>query len=160
MRQIARRKQLQIIIDSGAISHFMSKDLNSPKEGASYKTVFLPDNRQLRKSNKTKLPFDKLSDTAQEADILPGLKKSLLSVNKMPEEGYTTVFHPGDEGVIICKQESITISTSQPPVFQWCKSNTRKLWTVLAERHEEIQEETHNVYSLPSIPQTLCRPNI
>ncbi len=64
MRQTARRKQQQIIIDSGTTSHFMSKDLNLPTEGASYKTVFLPDNRQLRTLNKTKLPFDKLSDAA------------------------------------------------------------------------------------------------
>jgi hypothetical protein len=134
MRQIARRKQQQIIIDSGATSHFMSKDLNLPTEGASYKTVFLPDNRQLQMSNRTKLPFDKLSDIAREADILLGLKRSLLSVNKMSEAGYITVFHLGNEGVTIHKQGTITISTSQG-----CKSNTEKLWMVLAETDEEIQ---------------------
>jgi hypothetical protein len=42
----------------------MSKYLNLPTEEASYKTVFLPDNRQLQMSNKTKLPFDKLLDAA------------------------------------------------------------------------------------------------
>ncbi len=67
MRQITRRKQQKIIIDSGAISHFMSKDLNLPTEGASYKSIFLPDKRQLQmpiKTSKTKLPFDNMSDTA------------------------------------------------------------------------------------------------
>jgi hypothetical protein len=87
----------------------MSKDLNLPTDGASYKTIFLPDNRQIQTSNKTKLPFDQLSDALQEADILPGLKKSLLSVNKMSEEGYTTAFHLGNKGVTIHKQGTITI---------------------------------------------------
>jgi hypothetical protein len=94
-------------------------------------------------------------DAAQEEDVLPGLKKSLLSVNKMSEEGYITVFNPADEGVTIHKQGTITISTSEPPVLQGCKSNTEKLWTVLVEMDEAIQEETHSMYSLPSIPQTI-----
>jgi hypothetical protein len=64
----------------------------------------------------------------------------------MSEEGYTTVFHLGNEGVTIHKQGTITISTSEPPVLQgWCNSNTKKLWTVLAETDEAIQEETHNM---------------
>jgi hypothetical protein len=47
-------------------------------------------------ANKTLLPFEQLTKVAQEADVLPGLKKSLASVNKWSEEGYTTVFHPGE----------------------------------------------------------------
>jgi hypothetical protein len=73
----------------------------------------------------------------------------------MSEEGYTTVFHPSNEGVNIHKQGTIIISSSQPLVLQGCKSNTEKLLMVLAEMDEEIQEETHNEYSLPSIPQTI-----
>ena len=34
-RRIARRREHKIIIDSGATSHFVSKDLNLPTEGAS-----------------------------------------------------------------------------------------------------------------------------
>ncbi len=68
-----------------------------PKDGASNKEVFLPDNLKLKTSHKTKLPFKRLSDAVREAHILPGLKRSLLSVNKMSEEGHTTIFHPGEE---------------------------------------------------------------
>jgi hypothetical protein len=45
------------------------------------------------------------------------LKQSLLSVNKMSEGGYTTIFHPGEEGVSIHKQGTLTITTSKPPVL-------------------------------------------
>ncbi len=95
-------------------------------------------------------------DAAQEVVVLPGLKESLLSINKLSEEGYTTVFHPGNMGVTIHKKGAIAITTSEPPVLQGCKSNSVKLWTVSAETDEAInQEETHNVYSLPSTPQKI-----
>ena len=90
-----------MIIDSGATSHFISEEMNLPKGNKSNKEVFLPDNTTLRTSTKTKLPFTQLSDGAREADILPGLKRSLMSVSKMSEEGYTTIFHPGKNGVTV-----------------------------------------------------------
>ena len=74
-----------------------------PKKGKSNKEVYLPDNTKLQAWYRTKLPFDQLSEKAREADILPGLKTPLISVNKMAEEGYTTIFHPGEEGVTIHK---------------------------------------------------------
>lgn len=52
----------------------IKKDLNSPMEGASNKEVYLPNNAKLKMSLQTKLPFENLTNTAREADILPGLK--------------------------------------------------------------------------------------
>ena len=126
----ARRQEQRMIIDSGATSHFISEDMDLPKGGKSSKQVYLPDDTTLRTSTKTKLPFPKLSEAAQEADILPGLKRSLLSVNKMSEEGYTTIFHPGEEGGTIHEEGSIQIIMTEPPVLQGCKLNGEKLWTV------------------------------
>jgi hypothetical protein len=37
MRQLARRREHKIIINSGATSHFMSEDLNLPSDGLSNK---------------------------------------------------------------------------------------------------------------------------
>ncbi len=48
--RITRQRQNKIIIDSGATSHFMSKDLHLPTEGASNKEVYLPNNAKLRTS--------------------------------------------------------------------------------------------------------------
>jgi hypothetical protein len=73
----------------------------------------------------------------------------------MSEEGYTTIFYPGKEGVSIHKKGTLTITTSKPPVLQGCKSNQEKLWTVSAKQNDQISEEANNVYSLPSIPQTI-----
>jgi hypothetical protein len=94
-------------------------------------------------------------DAARGADILPGLKQSLLSVNKMSEKEYTTIFHPGEEGVSIHKKGTLTITASKPPVLQGCKSNQEKLWMVSAKQNDQTSEEANNVYSLPSIPQTI-----
>ncbi len=49
----------------------------------------------------TELPLEQLSAKAREADILPGLKTPLTSINKMAKEGYMTIFLPGKKGVIV-----------------------------------------------------------
>jgi hypothetical protein len=92
----AKRIKKQMIINSAVTSNFISNKLDLPKTGASNITVYLPDNSTLQTSDKTMLPFEQLSKEAREAHILPGLKKSLLSVNKMAENGYTTIFHEGN----------------------------------------------------------------
>ena len=131
----------------------MPEDLNLPKEGTSHKEVFLPNNEKLRTSGGIKLPFDALSNAAREADILPGLKRSLLSVSKMSEEGYMTIFHPGEEGVTIHKQGTINLTTSAPPVLKGVKD--AKLWTISATDDSMHKDEVNNVYSLPSIPHII-----
>jgi hypothetical protein len=119
----SQQSQHSIIIDSGATSHFMSKDLNLPRTGLSQIEVFLPDNSKLQSSRKTQLPFQQLAPKPREADIIPGLTKSLLSINKMSENGYTTVSLSGNKGVTIHKEGTLTIMTSEPPVLQGCKAN-------------------------------------
>jgi hypothetical protein len=104
MRRLARKREHKLTKDSGATSNFVCRELNLPKDGISNKEVFLPDDSKLKTSHKTKLPIKQLSDAAREAHILPGLKQSLLSVNKMSEVWYTTIFHPGEEGVSIHKK--------------------------------------------------------
>ncbi len=105
IRRSEGRKEKQhkhkIIIDSGATSHFMSPELNLPNKGPSNKEVYLPDVTKLMMENKTLLPFEQLSRAARKAEVLPGLKKSLASINKWSEEGYTTVFHPSKKGVTV-----------------------------------------------------------
>jgi hypothetical protein len=102
-RRTKRQKEHQIIINSGATSHFMSKELKLPKLGESNKSVYLPINAKLTTSYKTQLPFEHLLDRARQADVFPGLKKSLMSINKTLQEGYATVFHPREEEETIHK---------------------------------------------------------
>ena len=124
-RRIARRQEKRnqkeeerIIIDSGATLHFITEDLNLPRTGPSELTVYLPDDSTLKSIGTTQIPFEQLSTQARNANILPGLTKSLISVNKMAESGYTTIFRPGDEGVTFHKEGTLTITTSAPPVLQ------------------------------------------
>jgi hypothetical protein len=98
----------------------MSKELNLPKTGRSQITVFLPDDSTLQATSMTQLPFKELSTKAREANIIPRLTKSLLSVNKMAENGYTTIFRPGNKEVTIHKEGTLTITMSEPPVLQGC----------------------------------------
>ena len=144
-----------MIIDSGATSHFISEDMNLPKGEKSNKQIYLPDDSTLRSSTKTKLPFDRLSETAREADIVPGLKRSIMSVNKMSEEGYTTIFHPREEGVTIHQEGSVQITMTEPPILHGSKINGEKLWTISGKTGKNKREEVSNVYSLPSVQQSV-----
>jgi hypothetical protein len=158
-RRAEKRKEKQhqqmIIINSGATSHFMSKELDLPNTGPSNKEVYLPDNMKLMTANKTLLPFEQLTKAAQEADVIPGLKKSLASVNKWSEEGYTPVFHPGKKGVTVHNPETLTMTTSEPPVLQGYKPRGAKLWTVSTNHDSNKQEQSNNIYSLPLTAQSI-----
>ncbi len=82
----------------------MRGELDLPTTGPSQITLYLPNNSTLQATSKTQLPFKQLSTEAREATILPGLTKSLMSINKMAENGYTTIFRPGNKGVMIHKK--------------------------------------------------------
>lgn len=130
-RRIERRRAMKLVIDSGATSNFVPEEMNLPKMGRSTKEVFLPDNTTLKATYQTELPFQQLNKKARVADILPGLKTPLVSVNKMANEGYTTVFHPREQGVTIHKPGTITITMSEPPVLQGCKEKGETFVTIL-----------------------------
>jgi hypothetical protein len=66
-----------------------------------------------------------------------------------------TVFHPGKKGVTVHKPGTLTMTTSEPPILQGHKPGGEKLWTFSANQDPNKQEETHNVYNLPSIEQSI-----
>jgi hypothetical protein len=92
-------------------------------------------------------PFNKLSNKARKTDILPGLKPPLMSMNKMAKEGYTTVFHPGKEGVTVHKPGTFKILTTDKPVLT--RSNLKGLWPVTTNENEP-KEKANHAYSIPS----------
>jgi hypothetical protein len=73
----------------------------------------------------------------------------------MAENGYTTIFRPGNEGVTIHKKGTLTIAMSEPPVLQGCKKRGAKLGTVSAPTTNDEREEVANVYNLPLISQMI-----
>ena len=84
---------------------------------------------------------------AQEADILPGLKRPLMSVNTMSNEGYTTVFHPGKKSATVHKPGTFRILPTDKPVLTGINSNG--LWTV-STKEIDIKENINHAYSIPS----------
>ncbi len=142
----SQQKQQNIIFGSGATSHFMSEELNLPETGPSQITVYLLDDSTLQATSKAQLLIEQLSSEAREA---------LLSINKMAENGYTTIFRPGNEGVTIHKKGTLTITTSEPPVLQGCKKKEANLWTVSAAATDNECKIVANMYNIPSINQTI-----
>ena len=47
-RRLARRIEKQMVIDSGATTHFCSEEMDLPKEGESNKAVYLPNGDIIR----------------------------------------------------------------------------------------------------------------
>jgi len=161
-----QRTASTMVIDSGATSSFVRPEENLPITGHSNKIVNLPDGSSIHATHTTMLPFDSLTAEARKAVVLPGLRpNSLISVGKLADADYTTIFHPRGEGVTIHSKNSFRLKTFLKPVLQgWRDSNG--LWRLSrvnnpvelkksARAHEMKTETAANVYSLPSIPQTI-----
>ncbi len=114
----------------------------------SNKTIYLPDDTILKAFDKSMLPLNKITNKVREVDILPGLKQPPISMNKMSDEGYTTVFHPGEKGVTVHKPRTIKILTTNKPVLKGSKA--KGLWSVTTNQSEQ-KETANNAYSIPSI---------
>jgi hypothetical protein len=119
--------------------------MNLPNMGPSNKTIYLPDDTTLQASAKTMLPFTELSSKAREADIIPGLTRPLMSVNKMANEGYTTVFHPRNKGVTVHAAGTIKILTTAKPVLTGTYSNG--LWSIPPTTTETLKMQTTHTAS-------------
>jgi hypothetical protein len=94
--------------------------------------------------------------------VLPGLQpNSLVSVGKLADAGYTTIFYPAGREVSVHQKKSVHIRLLHKPVLQgWQDENG--LWQLSREPTVPIlvsktakQEAASNVYSLPSIPQAI-----
>jgi len=88
-----------MVLDSSATSHFMGSEENLPNTGPSEKVVPLPNGSTIKASHTTNLPFPSLSAEARRTDVLPALRQNMLiSVGKLADADYTTIFHPRGEG--------------------------------------------------------------
>ncbi len=150
-----------MVVDSGATSSFVHLEENLPITGLSSKVVNLPNRPAIKATHTTMLPFESLSDEARKADVLPGLQpNSLISVSKIADANYTPIFHPRREGVTVHKKNTFWLQLLCKPVLQgWRDANG--LWQLSRDQRKPIrgsrrkQEVAANVYSLPSMPQTI-----
>jgi hypothetical protein len=82
------------ILDTGATTGTALEEDKEALEDTgmtSSKTFMFPD-KQTRKATKTVLLKHKLCPTAREMNIVPGPHSTLVSVPKLAEAGYTTIF--------------------------------------------------------------------
>ena len=108
-----------MVIDSGSTSHFATETIHLPHTGIpSTKQVRLPDGNIIKGSQQATIPSSTFPTNAKRVDVLPNLQKSLFSVGKVADEGYTTVFHPRNGGATIHKEGTITITTTEPAKIQ------------------------------------------
>eukprot|EP00804_Cyclotella_cryptica_P029656 CCRYP_019045-RA/>CCRYP_019045-RA protein AED:0.39 eAED:0.39 QI:0/-1/0/1/-1/1/1/0/453 len=124
--------------------------------GLSNKIVVTADGTEHPTSHTALLPTRALSKGAREALVIPGMQqKALMSVSTLVNNGYTTVFLPGHQGVHIYCAEDVNISPSAPPSLQGWRDN-RGLWMVPIDDAPaispsiDITESANSVYELPS----------
>ena len=160
-RQTLPRGESSMVLDSGATSHFVRPEEDLSITGLSNKIVNLPDGSTIQATHTATLPFDALSPQARQADVLPGLRpNSLVSVGKLADANYTTIFHPKGKGVTVHHNNSVRLKLLRKPVLQgWRDSNG--LWRLSRDQSKQLpakkkaNEQAANVYSLPSIEQTI-----
>ena len=151
-----------MVLDSGATSSFVMPQENLPITGPSNKMVNLLNGSSIQASHTTLLPFQSLSMMARKADVLPGLKpNSLVSVGKLADANYTTIFHPKENGVTIHQMGTYQLKLLCAPIIQgWRDKNG--LWRLSKDQPRNAimsskrnQEIVANVFNLPSIPQVI-----
>ena len=92
---------------------------------ASTKTFMFPDKRT-NKATKRMLMKHNLRPAAREMNIVPGLHSTLISVPKLADAGYTTVFSKA--GAKIYDDYTTNITASNPPVLNADRCNSTGLW--------------------------------
>lgn len=143
-----------MIVDSGATSHFGRPDghfIRTNKK--STKRVFLPDGSKIPATTKAILPFDTVPNDVKEVHVLPKLNHSLLSVGKFADKGYTTIFHPYQQGVTLHREGTVKIEQSCEPDLQGCRARSGLWEMALVEQQQKAivnKEQLNSVYDLPS----------
>eukprot|EP00804_Cyclotella_cryptica_P020090 CCRYP_014884-RA/>CCRYP_014884-RA protein AED:0.24 eAED:0.24 QI:0/0/0/0.75/0.33/0/4/0/1279 len=151
----------QAMLDSGASKTFVNTHNGMELTGVSDKVIVTADGTEVPATNTALIPLPALSKGARQAIVVPGLKqKALLSVGTLADNGYTTIFLPGKQGVDIYKNTDVTISATRPPLLQGCRDH-RGLWMVpMGDTQDvspglDVAETALNVYELPSTKEVV-----
>ena len=162
------RKQTAVIDSAATSSFWRQNDPHIPTNKLSNKQVGMPNGATTQTTKKGILPNSNLNDAARELDILPELKhNSLLSVCKLSDAGYTTVFHAGDGGVTVHWHDDVFIRVKKEAVLKGWRDKSG-LWrvpikekvtnentdTLLLQRPVQA-EAVSNVHDLPTTEKVI-----
>jgi hypothetical protein len=105
-----------------------------PQDGAiptgerSTKKVQTSDGRTIQASEKVRLPWNKLRDETRECDILPNLEhNSLVSVGKLADAGYYTLFMPVGKEMQVYDSNEVVVNISAEAVLRGWRNHQDKL---------------------------------
>jgi hypothetical protein len=107
-----------------------------------------PDERTNKAMKKMCLKY-KLCPAAREMNIVPGLHSTLVSIPKLADAGYTTVF--SKKGAAIYDNYTTTITANKPPVLEANRCDHTGLWKLplhpegIAANGESPHDEAINV---------------
>ena len=107
------------MLDSGASKTFVNSRRGLQLTGRSDKVVETAGGTKLHATVTGLLSTRALSKGAREAIVVPGMSQpALMSVSTLANNGYTTVFLPGNDGVDIYGANDVVISSTAPPALQ------------------------------------------
>ena len=149
------------MLDSGGSKTFVNSQQGLQLTGPSDKVVVTAGGTKLCTANTTFLMTLALSKGARKAIVVPGMsQKALMSVSPLANNGYTTVFLPGQEGMDVFRANNVVISSTALPALQGWR-NDRGLWMVLLVDELiispgiDIAKAAMGVYELPSTKEVV-----
>jgi hypothetical protein len=123
----------------------------------SKKTFMFPDKCTNKATKKMRLKH-KFCPAVREMNIVPGLHSTPVSIPKLVDAGYTTVF--SKEGVAIYDDHTTTIIANKPPVLEAGRCNLTGLWKLplhpegtAANKEPPHDEAISIIFDLPSAHQ-------
>jgi hypothetical protein len=158
-----RKSRRFAFLDSGATSGAAQEedapDLDDTGQ-PSQKTFMFPDGCTGKATKKMLLKHN-LRLAAREMNIVPGLHSALVSIPKLADTGYTTVFNKNGEAIY--DDKTTTLTATNPPVLEseccehtgmW-KLNLNPETTISNQKVPAAPPETLNIiFDLPSARET------
>jgi hypothetical protein len=118
VRKLENRKaRMHGILNAGATSGVAPADNEECFDNTGHKSnkiFMLPDKRQ-HKATKKMLLRQPLRESAREMNIVPGLHSTLISIPKLADANYTTVFEKSK--ATIYDALTTTITADRPPIL-------------------------------------------
>jgi hypothetical protein len=157
---INRRLRKMGILDTGAMSGAALEEDEDAFEdtGKLLKKTFMFLDKRTNKATKKMRLKHKLRPAAREMNIVSGLHSTLVSVPKLADAGYTTVFLK--QGAAIYDDYTTTITANKPPILEADRCDLTGLWKVPLHTEETStnKDPPHNeainvIFDLPSACQ-------
>ena len=153
---------MQAMLDSGESKTFVNSRRGLQLTGCcSNNVVVTAGGTKLQATNTGLLSTRARSKGAREAIVVPGMSQpALMSVSTLANNGYTTVFLPGNNGVDVFRANDVVIFLTAPPALHGWRDG-RGLWMVPVvddipiSPGLDVTETTMGVYELPSTKEVM-----